>query len=431
MTGKQSGTKVDLVGHSMGGLVARAAIKDWNKNKINQLITVGSPNKGSAIAYGTWEAADFSDQSGFGSVALQTILRLKSNTFDNQREVIQTEIPSILNLFPTDNFLFDKNGHVIDIKRMVWRNNFLPTLNKHLPDILTFTSTISGNGYDTLKSMEVKPPGKYDKLWGNWTDGLPTDKFTDDGDGVVLVSGVNIPNAKNNISLNQTDHGELVSSSTGQAEILSLLNTNGTTFETSLKMFSKSIVVTVASPVTFKVLDPNNLVYTPSQGILVIDNPVDGNYKVTVTSIGTGHYHLFFGRLANGNSAWEDNSGEFKLIGQNKTFSYTVDFNDKYLGGDPYSDAIKRLNYIKEKEVIKNISKNFLNHMINELKLLKNDIFHKSENTLLSLIQEINFSVLTLHKFWGFSKYKPEMINDILEQMRLVKLDVAQISKYY
>jgi len=39
--------KVDIVAHSMGGLVARAAIKEYNyASKVRKLITIGTPNKG-------------------------------------------------------------------------------------------------------------------------------------------------------------------------------------------------------------------------------------------------------------------------------------------------------------------------------------------------------------------------------------------------
>lgn len=52
-TGK---TKVDIVAHSMGGLVARAYIQSADfKNDVDRLIMVGTPNQGSPMAYYLWE----------------------------------------------------------------------------------------------------------------------------------------------------------------------------------------------------------------------------------------------------------------------------------------------------------------------------------------------------------------------------------------
>ncbi|QAA80448.1 hypothetical protein EI546_01310 [Aequorivita sp. H23M31] len=48
---KFSGIKVDLIGHSMGGLVSRSAIENHNADiQVNNLITLGSPHKGSPLA---------------------------------------------------------------------------------------------------------------------------------------------------------------------------------------------------------------------------------------------------------------------------------------------------------------------------------------------------------------------------------------------
>ena len=53
LAGKPAGTKVKLVGHSYGGLVASKYAED-NSAKVGKLITVGSPHKGAVMAYGAW-----------------------------------------------------------------------------------------------------------------------------------------------------------------------------------------------------------------------------------------------------------------------------------------------------------------------------------------------------------------------------------------
>ena len=53
-----------LVGHSMGGLLARAYLNETEyENKLNKLITVGTPHKGSVLAYPTWSAGTVWDDN--------------------------------------------------------------------------------------------------------------------------------------------------------------------------------------------------------------------------------------------------------------------------------------------------------------------------------------------------------------------------------
>ncbi|MBU2028728.1 alpha/beta hydrolase [Patescibacteria group bacterium] len=51
---------VDIIAHSMGGLLAREYIEsDYYDNDINQLIMLGTPNNGAPEAYLKWEAGAF------------------------------------------------------------------------------------------------------------------------------------------------------------------------------------------------------------------------------------------------------------------------------------------------------------------------------------------------------------------------------------
>lgn len=43
-----SGTKVDIIGHSLGGLVGRIYSQKYGTDRVDKLITVGSPPPGNA-----------------------------------------------------------------------------------------------------------------------------------------------------------------------------------------------------------------------------------------------------------------------------------------------------------------------------------------------------------------------------------------------
>lgn len=58
-------TKVDLIGHSLGGLVARTYIqRNSGTHRVDQLITLGSPHKGAPQVYKAWEGADLTGLLG-------------------------------------------------------------------------------------------------------------------------------------------------------------------------------------------------------------------------------------------------------------------------------------------------------------------------------------------------------------------------------
>ena len=51
---------MDVVAHSMGGLLAREYIEsDYYDDDVDQLITVGTPHLGAPKDYVTWEAGEF------------------------------------------------------------------------------------------------------------------------------------------------------------------------------------------------------------------------------------------------------------------------------------------------------------------------------------------------------------------------------------
>jgi pimeloyl-ACP methyl ester carboxylesterase len=72
--------KVHLIGHSMGGLVIRAVLKNYRPHNLGRVIMIGTPNKGSQVAdflkavplyqklYGPAGQQLITDQSGFAEI---------------------------------------------------------------------------------------------------------------------------------------------------------------------------------------------------------------------------------------------------------------------------------------------------------------------------------------------------------------------------
>ena len=77
LAGKPAGTKVRLVGHSYGGLIASKYTED-NSAKVGKLITVGSPHKGAVMAYGAWEGGEIWDFPVWQRIPMELLLTARA-----------------------------------------------------------------------------------------------------------------------------------------------------------------------------------------------------------------------------------------------------------------------------------------------------------------------------------------------------------------
>lgn len=215
---------IDVIGHSYGGLVARAYLESSQTNShINKLLTVGSPHQGSVLAYPAWAGGeiwtdDIATRLGFTIMKIGCSLRKGWSA----REMINNIVLSLQNILPTFDYLRSQSGALTPITDMKIRNNWLPTSLSY-PYYGTTVGTLSGTGYETLSSLEVLPPNRADQRLGNWQDGKPTkNRFYRDGDGTVLLESSQLPDAQN-FTL-PLDHTELVTNTLGIRTIIDFIN---------------------------------------------------------------------------------------------------------------------------------------------------------------------------------------------------------------
>ncbi len=346
---KPAGTKVNLVGHSMGGLVARAAYHNGLSEKTEKIVTYGTPHKGLAKAYLAWEGADFNGFSNWWQMlGIKLVLRLNTPRHTSEIETVRRVVPSIQNLLPIEPYLKNNKGDFISLGSMKWKNNFL-NLNPAID--LSFASklhAIYGSDIDTLKTIRVVSPSKKDVRAGLWDDGKPTKYENVSGDGAVVTSSAVMDASAGVYKLDGTDHGEIVYGDKGQIKLLEILG-----FEAPFTVFPqnpkqhKAIVVTISSPATFKLTAPGGSDYFPQENLLIVSDPVNGLYKITLNSTGRGAYRLHFGRFKDEIEAWSGETGIFLLPGQTKTYYFRVNFDSRNLGANLWNECGKRLGYLK------------------------------------------------------------------------------------
>ncbi len=222
----QAGEKVDVVAHSMGGLVARSYIEqEGAQNKIDKLITVGTPHKGAVDAYPAWSAG----QAWGGDVMWRLYVtwverKCAPKTNHNDREAIQQYAPSIQDTLPIFDYLIDnKTNQTKPVGSMNAQNTWLLSSIFKSPFNGTTVGTLSGNNEKTSLAFRVDAPNPQEANLGYWEDGKPVKTVTTKaGDNRVLTMSSTLPDA-NSQTMNGT-HTDIISTKYAIGKILDFLD---------------------------------------------------------------------------------------------------------------------------------------------------------------------------------------------------------------
>jgi pimeloyl-ACP methyl ester carboxylesterase len=210
--------KVNIIAHSMGGLLARSYIQSnlYNaRNDVDKFAMVGTPNRGATAAYFVWEGGDpeYADSvKGFMPVYSAVLGRLYATQYgfnissppealeydclrDRQiYDLVHRYVPSLRQLMPTYSFL-DPGGTL-----RCEQNDWLDSLNsassrdvmgtENNTDNKVRTKVFAGTGQVTPSSVSVNLIlGCSSKLY---KDGAPLSVGKDQGDGTVLTDSAKL-----------------------------------------------------------------------------------------------------------------------------------------------------------------------------------------------------------------------------------------------
>lgn len=345
LASKSADTKVNLIGHSMGGLLIRAYASKYGDEKINKAITVGSPHKGALKAYYAWEGGQGDEKISSTWLAMFLYTFIRQKNFYAPHSVIKNKIPSIGDLLPIFPYLKSEDGNLINIDSMKEKNIYLLNLSDST-SFLNKLSVISGKeqnpNFDTSEYYLVRKPTFIDILSGSWVDGFPVAKeLTTEGDLTVLNKSSALNNASNIIYV-PGDHQEIIEKNEGLQAILNVLNLNNITPVTNYLAVSldKSLVFFLHSPAELKITTPDGEIghnaspplakgfYSPENKLILIPQALEGNYKLTFFGTGNGIYNLEIGQLDDIKVYW------FNLKGYIKN-GETKNFNLKYIPNEP------------------------------------------------------------------------------------------------
>lgn len=319
-------SKVDVVAHSMGGLVARAYVEEISgthyDDTIDQLITIGTPHNGSPEAYLKWEA-------GEGFFRLDGILA--KHHFEQEAEeagynndlqgYIRDRVLSVRELLPAYDYLFDiASGNMRAYPDNYPRNTFLEELNSAQNKAklagIDYTNIIGRTTPEkTIARMRVQES----TMPGTWEHGMPENFYATDtdqglgygaGDETVPQSSARIGAADTVIELDAT-HNDLPTKA--QCEIFRALTAvQACDYEENWHM-PNILLFNVFSPIDIQIVSPSGKKigknfetggiydeipgayytgYDTENEFITVPNPEDGEYHILTQGTGDGEYRI-------------------------------------------------------------------------------------------------------------------------------------------
>ncbi len=301
-------SKVNIVAHSMGGLVARSYIQsDDYGNDVENLFLIGTPNRGSSDVYPVWEGG-YIPKNWETKFILRIYLAYLTKKYptSNNYETIRQYIPSIKQLMPVYDYIYPK-GKMENLKNyssMNEVNTWLENLNAGI-EILNDrvkVSVIAGDKQATINGIPVIESDEH-PLWKDGKpDPLDPEKNDSSGDGRVLLSSSKIPSLYEKII--DFNHGDIVSRA--EEFIAEKINENLDRIYDAPHI-QNELGFWLASPVDIEIRDPEGRIISGNANeiplakyaseskpdgvkIVSIPNPAAGGYILKITGNGNGTY---------------------------------------------------------------------------------------------------------------------------------------------
>ena len=355
-------SKVDIIAHSMGGLVARSYIEGSDyQNDVDQVVFLGTPHQGSVESYLRYEGAIFTGTlSWLQKYYFQT--EATANGYLDLTDYIRVKVPTVEQLLPTFSYLKDKqtdNSWQLRPYPLNYpQNNYLENLNSQanldlLKQRTNITNIVSDLGaFSTINSLRVIPDSNLND--NNWQNGYPENLAENldslemgNGDTTVPLSSADSINGVEVIESNSADHMNLPTIM--QKEVIKIL-----TGKMPENYYNSKITSIIKRWFFFRVYSPVDLVVTAPDGrrvgkdfinntavneipdafysgfdsqteFVLIPNPEDGEYKVEVEGVDNGGEYTVAGSLINDD---KENGAQFSgNIAPTEQRDFTVNYS--------------------------------------------------------------------------------------------------------
>ncbi|MBI4225654.1 hypothetical protein HY612_00910 [Candidatus Roizmanbacteria bacterium] len=455
---KLANSPIDLVGHSLGGLVTRIYGQKNGISSIDKIITVGSPHLGTAKVYRLVEAGEIEREDSTLWLMQKLFFSINRKMFETDKQTIQNIMPVANDLFPIYDFLLDNDGNTISIQSMKIKNMTLLSYTSSFPQLFTSLTTIAGNkDNNTLSGYKVVQRTKLDVLLNNYPDGRPSDKRFANGDGVINTSSALAGNEQIGLL---ADHGEIIYKSQSIKTILDKLNipySQNQIIEGDATKISPSLIFSLLSPAEMEV-EFNSQQYKETEGLIYIENAQRGDYTLKVQGRSPGgSYSVLVGQISDNDDEWFEIKGEInKLFPFLQTDTYHLSFNPDNLLDFPVNQndiislfdlLIQRLSLSKKdyrhsnlgeaieevKEAKKSFSKKKFDDMRKELLESHEEIFEARRKGSTIFKNELYDAVFQLENLYErtsqVSNYSPNQVK-LQKKLNDIKEDYLELEEY-
>ena len=355
--------EIYLIGHSLGGVVARVWGQDHSDDqRLESIITLGSPHLGSLDTYTVWNGGKVANLKGIHSIVFQILINLQNRGLITDLTKLRAYAPVIKDLLPIlDNYV-SKNGQIIRQSVLKTKNDFLINKNNEIYKISDKLKLFIGVGCSTPSVVKLTDRSIFDKTFGLWPDGKFIGFDYSVGDNTVLKNSASF--GLSNIFELNSDHGEIVNNSL--EFIMSSLGLENKNINFVYNdNFTDSLMVFIGSPATIS-LKCGNDVFNEIDSFIVAKNK---NYKDCILNLNptdNGTVHLIVGNTNDNNWNYIEknvvlnkpeniiidfNNGEIKVDKRNKEFLLSWIKSD--LQQLNLSEAIKYLDKGNMSQVIK------------------------------------------------------------------------------
>jgi len=429
-----SGTKIDLVGHSLGGLVARTYVQNNQDNPIDQLLTLGSPHKGIPSIYYLWEGGNLNKAlSGWQRISAGLLVHLKKSGFSTTMETLRSVAPGLKDLLPTFNYL-KQDSQEKSLNQMSQKNDWLIGLNSSLPNhLINVANNLVGLlPNSTTRWIIVNNRDWLETILGLWPDGKPINEEFGNGDQTVLAESAILSGAKI-FNLENINHTDLVTSITGQQKIMEILNLSPSSISTlSANInYEPALVFQVASPAILEIFDnEGNSVGYGDGKLMIVPNAQPGEYQINLTGIATGEYNLYIGQILSNKDFWTTTSGSIDNGGE---IGYRINFDPSSPKEDPIIDQtgeshlksaqnklLELKDYIAQQNIPKPTKRTLLSHLNHLVRLLNKGKIEDSIISLYRLRHQLNLWSMSGKLNEQDNRYLKNKIQEIIEELEEV-----------
>ncbi len=316
ITGK---SKVDIIAHSMGGLVVRFYVESTvYENDIDQIVFLGTPHRGTPKIYPTWEGGKFADKKGW---LMELIFKFEAKlmNYNSLYDYIHEQVKSTEQLLPVYAYLrdvgqtqlreYDVENYPNNYPYNLWLEdlNIETNVNQLTNSNINILNIIGNTGDNTIGTIDVSSGSIYLPMWQHGY----VKKY------IYLAGDETVPEMSStfiaaDFKFNGVKHDNLPTEA--QAKIIDFLTNHYPILEIrDTPEFEQSIVIQVYSPVDFQIIDPTGKIvgknfinntdinqidyafysgYQEEHEFAVIPNPIDGKYKIITQGVASGNYDL-------------------------------------------------------------------------------------------------------------------------------------------